>query len=315
MGDAFITVFSTMMGLMLCLAVGYILRRFRLEPDNTPTVLSKLELYVFMPSMVLSSFIKNCTIESLQQHADLFLYGLMAAVLSLIFGRLLGRFFSKEEYERRIYTYALTVANFGYVGMPLVVSLFGSEGLYAFNIFCVPLNILTYGIMVPSLIPAGKENAKGSWWKRLLNPVTVVMLVGLILGMTGWKDFLPGFVLNTVDGLSSCVGPVAMILTGFVIGGFNVSELLKIKRVYVVSIFRLLVLPMVLVGLIWLCGAGKNACVLCMIAYSSALGLNTVVIPATYGGDTHTGASMALISSLGCAITIPLLYAFLNMIL
>lgn len=315
MGEAFSTVFSTMMGLMICLGIGYILRRFHLEPGNTPTVLSKLEIYVFMPAMVLSSFIKNCTIESLQQNANLFLYGVLASVVAWILGRFLGRFFSKEQYERKIYTYALTVANFGYVGMPLVASLFGSEGLYVFNIFCVPLNMLTYGILVPSLVPEGKEDAKASWWKRLLNPITVAMLVGLALGITGLRKFLPGFVMNTVDSLSGCVGPVAMILTGFVIGGFHIPDLLKIKKVYVVSVFRLLVHPMIMAGLVWLLGADKYACILTMIGFSSALGLNTVVIPATYGGDTHTGASMALISNVGCAITIPLLYAFLNMVL
>ena len=313
--ETFGTVFSTMMSLLICLAIGYILRRFHLEPGNTPTVLSKLEIYVFMPAMVLTSFIKSCTVQSLQDNIELFFYGLVCTAVTFVLGKLLCRFFTKDRYEQKIYAYSLSVANFGYIGMPLAASLFGTQGLFEFNILVISLNMLVYGYLVPSLVPEGKKNPKGGWLRRLLNPITVAMLLGLILGLTGLSNHLPGFLLNTVDNLSGCVGPVAMILTGFVVGGFHLPDLLKIKKVYFVSVLRLLVLPLVFVALVWLMGGDKNACLLTMITFSSALGLNTVVIPASHGGDVHTGASMALISSVSCVVTLPLLYAFLDMIL
>lgn len=314
MWETFGTVLSTMMGLLICLAIGYILRRFHLEPVNTPTVLSKLEIYVFMPAMVLTSFIKSCTVQSLQDNIELFFYGLVCTAVTFVLGKLLCRFFTKDRYEQKIYAYSLSVANFGYIGMPLAASLFGSQGLFEFNILVISLNMLVYGYLVPSLVPEGKKNPKGGWLRRLLNPITVAMLLGLALGLTGLSNHLPGFLLNTVDNLSGCVGPVAMILTGFVVGGFHLPDLLKIKKVYFVSVLRLLVLPLVFVALVWLMGGDKNACLLTMITFSSALGLNTVVVPASHGGDVHTGASMALISSVSCVVTLPLLYAFLNMI-
>ena len=51
-----------------------------------------------------------------------------------------------------------------------------------------------------------------------------------------------------------------------------------------------------------------------MFAFASALGLNTVVVPAAYDGDTTTGAGMAMISHVGAIVTIPLLYAVLTAI-
>ena len=314
MWETFVTVFSTMMGMLICLGIGYILRRFHLEPGNTATVLSKLEIYVFLPALTLSSFIKNCTMQSLQENTSLFFYGLVCMAAALGLGKILGRFFSKEQYERKIYTYSLICANFGYIGKPLVASVFGSQGVYEFDIFTITLNILVYAYLVPSLAQEEKSNKVGLL-RRIFSPITVALLVGILLGMTGWSRHLPGFVLKTMDNLSGCVGPVAMILTGFVIGGFHLPDILKIKRVYIVSFLRLLILPLVMVGLVWLLGGDRYACLLTMVAYSSALGLNTVVIPATHGGDTHTGAAMALISSVGCVVTIPLLYAFLNIIL
>lgn len=48
-----------------------------------------------------------------------------------------------------------------------------------------------------------------------------------------------------------------------------------------------------------------------LCATAMPLGLNTVVFPAAYGGDTTPGASMALISHLMSIITIPIMFAVL----
>ena len=45
-----------------------------------------------------------------------------------------------------------------------------------------------------------------------------------------------------------------------------------------------------------------------LIAFATPLGMNTIVFPASYGGDTKTGASMAMISHVLSVATIPLMY-------
>ena len=64
-----------------------------------------------------------------------------------------------------------------------------------------------------------------------------------------------------------------------------------------------------------LLGADKLTALLAMFGTGAALGLNTVVIPAAYDGDTRTGAAMAMISHVGAVLTIPLLYALFTQIL
>ncbi len=108
------------------------------------------------------------------------------------------------------------------------------------------------------------------------------------------------------------MGPLAMILTGFVIGGYNLASLLRDKKIYAATFLRLVVLPALFVGILYLIGADKTALILTLFAFGTPLGLNTVVFPAAYGGDTSTGASMAMISHTLCIITIPLMYALLT---
>ena len=63
-----------------------------------------------------------------------------------------------------------------------------------------------------------------------------------------------------------------------------------------------------------LLGGSDTAMVLTLFAFATPLGLNTVVFPAAYGGETKTGASMAMISHLLCIITIPLMYTVFSML-
>ena len=82
----------------------------------------------------------------------------------------------------------------------------------------------------------------------------------------------------------------------------------KNKKVYIVSALRLIVIPAVFVTALRLVGADKIVVTLALVLLSTPLGMNTIVYPASFGGDTKTGASMTMISSILSIITIPLMY-------
>ena len=117
-----------------------------------------------------------------------------------------------------------------------------------------------------------------------------------------------------------------MVLAGFVVGGYSFKEMILNKKVYLASLMRLIVLPAAMLGALILLRpvltivtdpTVYDTVVLpfTLIAFAGPLGLNTVVYPATYGGDTKTGASMALISSILSVITLPLMYLLFVVIL
>ena len=311
--DTFLATLSPMVVMLICIAVGFILRKTKAAPDNTAAVLSKLELNAFLPATILRTFLNYCTVESITSRYSVVLFGTLATALSVALAIPLGKLFSKEENEQKIYRYSLMIANYGFLGNAIVPAIMGEEGLYDYMLFCIPLNVVLYAWAINSLIPEGKVQQKKGW-KNLLNPVCISLFAGIVLGLLGVGKAMPGFVSTALNNLTACMGPVAMLLTGFVIGGYHVPELLKNGRVYAVALLRLIVLPAVIVAVLWLLGADNRTLFMGMFAFSTALGLNTVVVPAAYDGDTHTGAGMAMISHVGAILTIPLLYAILTML-
>ena len=160
--------------------------------------------------------------------------------------------------------------------------------------------------------------------KKIFTPPTVALLVGVIVGLTGAIDYFPTFLVNTLDNLKACMGPVAMLLAGFTIAGYTMKRMLAKPKVYVATAFRLIILPAFLITI--LCGViklfnlipgmvvGNLPIFLAFFAFAAPLGMNTIVFPEAYGGDPETGASMAMISHTLCVLSIPLMYALMVLI-
>ena len=94
------------------------------------------------------------------------------------------------------------------------------------------------------------------------------------------------------------MSPIAMILTGFVIGGYSFANLFGKWQTYVVAGIRLVFLPTVSVLVLKLFNAPQEAVVATLCANAMPLGLNTVIIPSAYGKSPDDGASMRLCHSL-----------------
>jgi predicted permease len=141
------------------------------------------------------------------------------------------------------------------------------------------------------------------------------------LGLSGLGAQMPGFLSNSLDTLSKCMGPMAMLLAGVTIAKYDFTSMLKKGKVYIASVLRLVILPIFIVSFLFglktlantLFGMqiGNDVLFLSFFALATPLGLNTVVFPEAYGGNPETGASMAMISHTLCVISIPLMYALM----
>lgn len=145
----------------------------------------------------------------------------------------------------------------------------------------------------------------------LLKPPFMSVVIGMVLGLSGVSNFLPSFVHTALTNAGNCMGPVAMLLAGVVIGQYRFKELITLKKVYVVSLLRLIIIPLVFVSVLKLLNVGSEIMIFALIAFATPLGLNTIVYPAAFGGDTKTGAAMTMISHVLAVITIPLMHLLL----
>lgn len=298
------------------IVIGFALRKAKVLPETSDLTMSRLELYVFTPALNFFTQLTQCNPQSLAQNSKLILYGTVVIAVAIAIAVPLSVLFvprakgdPERSYLRCIYRYALIYGNYGFIGNFVVLGIWGADGLFKYQLFNFVASLLcqSYGLYL--LIPKEKgSNLAKNILKGIFSPPLLAMAAGCIGGLLNIKGYMPLFLSNALENAGACMGPVAMLLAGFVIGGYQFKGLLLNKKVYAASALRLIVLPGLFLTALLLLGIDKEIMQWTLIAFAAPLGLNTIVYPAAYGGETKTGASMTMISTTLSVVTIPLMY-------
>ena len=291
--------------------IGYILVKLKILPENSAAVLSKLENTVFIPALVMGTFIENFTVERISIAWKLLSVSFIIAFIVIPFAILVSKLVTSDKYIQKIYTYGLSFSNFGFMGNAVVNSVF-PDVFFEYLIFTLPLWILIYIWGVPRLLIA-ESDTKQTFKKTLksfINPMFIAMLIGMVIGLA--RIPLPGWIVSLIDVSGNCMSPVAMILTGVVVSSISLKETFTNIRIYIVSIIRLLIIPVIFMGVVSFFNIDEMIYICALCSLAMPLGLNTIVIPSGLGRDTTVAAGMAVISHLLSCMSIPLIFSFIK---
>ncbi|MBQ3038809.1 MAG: AEC family transporter [Clostridia bacterium] len=297
--------------LFALIAVGYILMKIHFLPQNSAAVLSKLENAVFMPALVMGTFIKNFTAERISSAGGLLIISFILAFIAIPVAIFVSKALTKDKYIQKIYTYGLSFSNFGFMGNAVVSSLF-PDIFMEYIIFTLPLWILIYlwGVPVLLIADAEKKQSIKDRLKAFVNPMFIAMLIGMVIGIANIS--LPEWLTKTITISGDCMSPVAMILTGVVVSSISLKKTFTNVRIYIISIVRLVIIPLAFMLCASFIDMSQTVYVCAVCTFAMPLGLNTIVIPSAMGKDTSIAAGMAVISHLLSLVTIPLIFTFIK---
>lgn len=317
----FVPILNQMVFLFAFIVLGFVLSKWNFVPEESPKVLARLESVVFIPALVMGTFIKNCTPEVLATVWKLLLLALALAAVLVPLSIFFAKRCFKEDYLQKIVTYGLAFSNFAYMGNAVIGAVF-PDVFFEYTVFCLPFWFLIYLWGAPVLLISGsggeRKQTIAQRLKAFLNPMLVCMFIGMILGLTGLAQKLPSSLTSVVDSLGGCMSPLAMLLTGMTVAKLDFVALFKQWRIYLVAVIKLLVYPLLFIGVFALVPQGgwiNQTFLVCGLAMCAMpAGLNTIVVPAAYGKDTSFAAGVALVSHLLSVVTIPLTFMLFQML-
>ena len=293
------------------IAIGFFLAKTKQIPENSATVLSKLENLLFIPALVGGTFMKDFTVGKLSSMWKLLLVSSIILVVIVPLVILISKLLSKDKYIQNIYTYGLCFSNFGFMGNAVVSALF-PEIFTEYIVFTLPLWILIYLWGVPTLL-MGDSEIKQSFKKKLknfLNPMFIGMIIGMVIGLA--KVSIPSWITSVITVSGSCMPPVAMLLTGITVSQINFKKTFSNMGIYAVTIVRLLIIPFIFILAAHFIPMDRTAYICAVCSLSMPLGLNSIVIPAAFGKDTSVPSGMALVSHFLSCITIPFIFMLIG---
>lgn len=309
----FTTTLSQMAFLFSLIVIGFILAKSKVVNTDAAGILAKLENNLFIPALVLNTFVQNFTVERLQSAWQMLVASFVLLAVVIPLALVVSKLFTKDRYIQNIYTYGLCFSNFGFMGNAVVSALFPDLFL-EYLIFTLPLWMGIYLWGAPSLLMSdGSKQTLKSRLKSFTNPMFIAMLVGIVLGLANVK--FPGWVNSTIYSSANCMSPIAMLLTGITVANIDLNKTFKNGQIYLISLIRLLVFPLLFLVIFMFLPLPDTMIICAICSLAMPLGLNTIVIPSAYGKDTSAAAGMAIISHILSCITIPLVLLLLAVML
>ena len=308
MKDVFMLTLNNVGTLLIYISAGYLLRRKNLLPENAGKILSLLCVMIFTPAYYILNISKSMHLDVLLENAKLVGWGIGFIVVAIIIGKLLAKPLSRTPMENSSLTYAFTFPNYGYFGYPVIEGVFGQAALGNFMIFAIPTSLMcsSYGYM------QFRQNERFSIIKMLKTPLVVSLIIGVVVGLSGIE--LPGIVTGVLNGAKNCMSPCSMLLGGFMLGKFPLKQLFSGVRPYLLTAIRMLGIPALLGGVLYLCGVRGDYLFWPLVLSCLPLGLNLVVYPESLGYEKEAAdnAKLCFISYVLALGVLPCLFAFLQ---
>lgn len=284
--------------LFLLIGVGFVLGKLGRMDAHTSGQMSTLLLYVVSPCVIINSLQVECTAQLLR--SLLLCFGFLAAQYAVLILLSQLTFRGQPLETRSVLRFAQVYSNNGFMGLPLVQAVLGQAG----TIFVVP-SLIMFNIFQWShgvSIMGGRMSLRQS----LINPGMVGISIGFAFFLTGTA--LPGPTADAVLFLSRMNTPLAMVIIGVQMAGADLKSTFTNKRLYLVSVVKLLISPLVTLGVMLPFRAGLDPnlfCALIILSAAPSAGA-TSILAQQRGQDTASAAQAVSLSTLFSLLTLPL---------
>ncbi len=290
--------------LFLIILAGFYARKRNIITGDMTGKLSVMLLQITQPMLIISSFNFEFSGEMLR-NAVLVL--VMSFCIHLFF--MLTAKFLFVRYPRRIRSvlqFAAVFSNCGFMGFPVLESIFGSRGVFYGALYVIPFNVLalSYGAMIFS----GKSD-KDTIKKILTHPVIISVGIGMLLFL--FNISLPGPIARAVSMIGSMTSPLSMLIVGSLLAALPMREMFRGSEVYVGSAIRLIILPLLVYGLLRLMRLPQDVFHVCVILSAMPAAANTAIFAERFGGDASLSSRVISISTILSILTMPLIFLLL----
>ncbi|MBQ4528852.1 MAG: AEC family transporter [Clostridia bacterium] len=293
--------------LFIIMILGFALVKTKLVKSEDSIILSKLSLYLFMPSVILNAFNVDLTDDVVTGLAYAFLFAFIIHIILLILDIILKKCFKSSNVERASIMYS----NAGNLIVPIVTYVLGEEYLiYSSAFIIVQLIFLwTHGV---KLFSDEKINLK----KIFTNINIVTIIIGFALLFSGVK--LPDLLGDTVSTLGSMLAPAGMIIAGMLAASVKFGEMIKRIRLYFVTSARLVIYPVIIMFLFKIASSFVHTPIIntvMLISYFACITPSAATImqfSQVYGKDSDYATAINVFSTVLCIVTMPLLVMVFN---
>ena len=292
---------EVMVILFIIVIVGYVLCKLGYMGDKFDQKLSAIVIDLTCPALILSSVMGD-SLPDRSLIMPLLGVGFLTYFILLIFGFFVPRLITKNRDDQGMIGFALMFANVGFIGYPIVSSIFGQHAIFYAALLNMPNTffIFTAGVMLVK----GEYSIRQLNPKVLFSPAMIAAFVAALL--VAFNVHTPDIISRPVTMVGNITVPATLMVIGSSMARLPIKEIIGSMKVYVSSLIRLVVIPLSMYFLFKVCGVDEVVNDINTVVIAMPVASFGTMFCMKYGRNPALMTEMTFITTVFSIITIPL---------
>lgn len=299
-------------GMFFIMMVGLIAAKKGIFNEEGNKRINALILDVVSPLMIFTSYQTELSSGKLRNLMWVIALSFLFMVIAILVSHIVVTTKSDEK-NYNVERMAIMYTNCGNIGIPLMLALFGTEGVFLCAGFITTFNIICWSYGVAML--------KGSITKKDIfnifkGPNMIAIIFGLIAYVTNVR--LPQIVMTPLNMIASMITPLTMLVIGATLARNSIKDLFGNNRVYYIVAIHNIVIPLICIliyhfilikfiqidSIVWL---------ITLIAISCPVGATAPMFAIRFNKNGYYASILLSVSTMFSLITIPLILIINNL--
>lgn len=302
---------NTIATLFVLMSVGFAANKFGIINESASKKLSKLIISVGQPCLIISALTKiEYSEENLKLGFTTLALGMVVHIIMSIIAFVSCRPIRDLD-EQKLTEFTMIFGNVGFIGFPILESLFGSKGLFMGAFLMASFNIIlwTWGI---AILARKRNDIKLTIKKIFINYGTVPSAIGILLFVINIE--IPKFLTDTVGYLGNLCTPISMLIIGALLARSKLLKLFTTIKIYYISTMKLIVIPLIICLIMKVFGFSNDIVLFMSAVAAMPCATNVSMLAELYGIKPEYSAQAVGMSSILSVITIPTVMLLSDMI-
>lgn len=299
------SVFEGITSLFLIMLVGIYGSKKNIITKEINKGLTDILFKISMPMLIISSFSITYSDELKGNIIKCFCYSIITLFISILISKVLLAPIKKDN--KFILQFSNVFSNCGFIGFPIVESIYGKEGLIYTSVFNMVFTILiwTYGVSLYS----GTVN-KNDIKKVLCNPAIIAVYIGIVIMI--FNINIPSMILYPIEMVGGITPPLSMIIVGCIISNIKINDYIRDCSLYYGTIVRIIIIPLLIYFVLNIIkGPSKIIKVMALLSAMPTAAM-APIFAENYEKDKGYAAVLLFITTFFSVFTIPLILTIIK---
>ena len=293
---------TTMCSLIIIVIAGFVSHKRGIINEEFERKLSGFVIKVTCPALLISSTMGDKMPD--REHIPmLLLVSLLTYVILIPLAYIQPVLMRVKRDLRGMYSFMLTYSNVGFIGYPVVASIFGSDAVFyacILNVFNT-ITVFIWGVMFIS----GENLKNGFRFRLFVSPAMIATYISVIIVILNLHT--PKAIAMPLSILGNMTVPSSLIVIGAALAEIPTRKMVGTPHIFIMCFLKLLVLPLLLYYAMIMIGIDTRISSINMILIAMPVASFGTMFCMQMGKDETTMSQGTFWTTLLSVVSIPLL--------